>query len=155
MAWSGSKGFGALFESLANRSGGVIDIDADTLKGALFDNTITPSNTVTAANSAYGAGVWASGGVSDSSGWPAAGRSLASVTSAHASGTWTLDAADLASANSTTSLTNATGVLHYDDTAATVADQGICYNYLGGAQTIVSGLFTVVYHASGILTVAT
>ena len=36
-----------------------------TAKAALFNDTITPSQIVTSANSAYGAGVWASGGVSE------------------------------------------------------------------------------------------
>lgn len=153
MAWSASKVFGAAIESMANRSGGALDLDADTHKAALFDNTITPDRTVSAANSAYAAGVWASGGVSDASGWPAAGRDLATVTSAHSAGTYTFDAANTVSATTTTSLTNAYGALIYDDTAATVANQGLSFNYFGGANTITSGTFTVVWHASGIFTV--
>lgn len=153
MAWSASAIFGKAVESVFNRSNGVIDADADTFKAALFDNTITPDKTVSAANSAYGAGVWASGGVSDASGWPAAGRSLASVTSAHSSATYTFDAADTASANSSTTLTNAYGTLVYDDTAATVADQGMCFNYFGGANSVTAGTFTIVWHSSGIFTV--
>jgi hypothetical protein len=70
------------------------------------------------------------------------------------SNVYTFDADDMASANSTTTLTNATGVLHYEDTLTTpVADQGICYNYLGGANSVVNGLFTVVYNASGIFAI--
>ena len=38
-----------------------------------------------------------------------------------------------------------------DDTLTTpVADQGVCYNYLGGANSVVNGTFTVVWHANGI-----
>ncbi len=153
MAWSNSKVFGAAVESVFNRSNGLIDLDADTIKAALFDNTITPDRTVTAANSAYGAGVWAGGGVSDASGWPAAGRQLGTVTSAHAAGTYKFDAADTVSGTTTTSLTNAYGALVYDDTSAAVADQGLSFNYFGGANTITSGTFTVVWNASGIFTV--
>jgi hypothetical protein len=109
---------------------------------------------VASASTAYGAGVWASGGVSDASGWPAAGRSLGNIASGFSSNVYTFDADDMASANSTTTLTNATGVLHYEDTLTTpVADQGICYNYLGGANSVVNGLFTVVYNASGIFAI--
>lgn len=150
-AWSNSKIFSAFITDALNNTA-AFDLDGDTLKAALFDNTITPSQTVSAANSAYGAGVWASGGVSDASGWPAAGRALAGVTSGFSSNVYTFDAADTASANNTTTLTNATGTLVYEDTlAAPVADQGICYNYFGGANSISSGTFTIVWNASGIL----
>lgn len=154
MAWSASKIFQAFIEDALENTA-ALDLDTDTIKAALFDNTITPSQTVASASSAYGAGVWASGGVSDASGWPAVGRNLASVTSGSSAGTYTFDAADTVSANATTTLTNAYGVLIYEDTLTTpVADQGICYNYLGGANSVTSGTFTVVWNASGIFTLA-
>jgi len=124
---------------------------SDTITVALFDNTITPSQTVASASTAYAAGVWASGGVSDASGWPAAGRDLASITSTFSSNVYTFDAADTVSANSTTTLTNAYGCLVYENTLTTpVADQGLCFNYFGGANSVTSGTFTVVWNASGI-----
>lgn len=153
MAWSNSKIFRQFVADLAgNTTAFDLDASADTIKNSLFDNTITPAQDVSAANSAYAAGVWASGGVSDASGWPAAGRALASQTvDAGTAGVVFFDAADTASANSTTTLTNAYGCLIYDDTLTTpVADQGICYLYLGGANSVVSGTFTVVYHANGL-----
>lgn len=153
MAWSNSKIFQAAVLSLFNKDANALDADADTFKAALFDNTITPDRTVSAANSAYGAGVWAGGGVSDASGWPAAGRALASVTSAVSAGTYTFDAADTVSANATTTLTNAYGTLIYDDTASTTADQGWCFLYFGGANSITSGTFTIAWNAAGLLTV--
>jgi len=127
------------------------ELVADNFKAALFDNTITPSQTVASASTAYGAGVWASGGVVDATGWPAVGRQLLTVTSSFASNVYTFDAADTVSANSATTLTNAYGCLIYDDTLASVViDQGICYNYFGGANSVTSGTFTVVWNASGI-----
>lgn len=151
MAWTNSKVFMALVEDSLELSTLAIDVDADTIKAALFDNTITPDQTVASASSAYGAGVWASGGVSDASGWPAVGRNLASVTSSRSSNVYTFDAADTVSANSTTTLTNATGVLVYDDTVTTpVADQGLSFNYFGGSNSITSGQFTIIWNASGI-----
>lgn len=153
MAWSNSKWFQAFVVSTFNKDANALDLDADTLKVALFDNSITPDRTVSAANSAYGAGVWASGGVSDASGWPAAGRSLASVTSSASAGTYTFDAADTASANSNTTLSSTYGCLVYDDTASSVADQGICFNYFGGANAVTAGTFTIVWNSSGIGTV--
>lgn len=152
MAWSNSKIFRPfLADALGNVA--ALDLDADTFKAALFDNTITPNQDVTAANSAYAAGVWASGGVSDASGWPAAGRSLASQSlDSGTAATVFFDAADTVSANSNTTLTNAYGALVYDDTLTTpVADQGVCFNYFGGAQSVTAGQFTIVWHANGVL----
>lgn len=147
MAWSNSKIFMAFVED-AFENTAALDLDSDTIKAALFDNTITPSQTVATASSVYGAGVWASGGVSDATGWPAVGRNLTGVTSGFSSNVYTFDAADTVSANNTTTLTNAYGTLIYDDTTG---DQGIAYLYFGGANSVTSGSFTVVYNASGIL----
>lgn len=157
MAWSNSKIFSAFITDSLNNTA-ALDLNSDTIEAALFDNTITPSQTVAASATAYAGGVWASGGVVDTgtsapAGWPALGRPLASVASGFASNVFTFDAADTASANSVTTLTNAYGVLVYDHTLSTpVADQGICFNYLGGANTVTLGSFTVVWNASGIMT---
>ena len=76
MGWTASKIFSAyMHDVLGNVTAMDIDTDA-SIKVALFNDTITPSQVVSAANSAYGAGVWASGGVSDTN-WPAAGLALA------------------------------------------------------------------------------
>ncbi len=156
MAWANSKIFMA-FPTDALNGTAAFDVNSDGLKAAIFDNSITPSQTVAAASTAYGAGVWASGGVVDTgssapAGWPAVGRPLTVVTSQFASNVYTLDAADTQSANTVTTLTNAYGVLVYDDTlAAPVADQGISFNYFGGANAVTLGTFTVVWNALGIL----
>jgi uncharacterized protein YfiM (DUF2279 family) len=150
MAWSASKIFSSFVTDALNNTA-ALDLNSDTVKVALFDNSITPSQTVASASSAYGAGVWASGGVGDTPSWPAVGRDLAGVASGFASNVYTFDANDTASADSTTDLTNVYGCLIYDDTlAAPVADQGVCFNYFGGANSVVSGTFTVVWNASGI-----
>ena len=153
MAWTNSRIFTAyLHDVLTNITAMDLDTDA-ALKAALFDNTITPSQVVAAALSAYNTGVWAAGGVFDASGWPAIGRDLVTPTvTAATANPIVFDALDTASANSTTTLTNATGALIYDDTITTpVADQGICYCYFGGPNSVVAGTFTVLWNASGIL----
>ena len=153
MAWANSKIFSAHLTDALNKAKGW-NLGSDQLEVALFDNTITPSQTVTSANSAYAAGVWASGGVSDATGWPALGRPLVSETSTFTTNVYTLDAADTVSANAVTTLTNAFGCLVYDHTTtspAGVTDQGICFNYFGGANSVVAGTFTVVWNASGIM----
>jgi hypothetical protein len=129
-----------------------MDLGTDVPKSALFNNTITPDQNVASASTAYNvaqwataqevfqAGQWAQGGIA------LAGTSLNSGTS----GVVFYDANDTASGAAAT-LTNATGTLVYDDTLTTpVADQGICYNYFGGPNSVTNGTFTVVWHVNGI-----
>lgn len=163
MAWSGSAVFrefvenpgirgitGATAPSGASASG----ITADTVKVALFDSTITPSQTVANASAGYGVGVWASGGVSHAN-WPATGQTLstATFTSTDATSFIMFDALDTANSSTSVTLTNANGCLVYDDSitaGSTIADLGICYNWFGGAQTVTAGTFTIVWNANGI-----
>ena len=107
---------------------------------------------VTAANTAYNAGQWASAQeVDDGTNWDAGGEPLTSVTSVHSAGVWTFDAADTSQGGASTTLASVFGCLVYDDTITTpVADQGACYNYFGGTQSVTAGTFTIVWNASGI-----
>jgi hypothetical protein len=153
MAWSNSKIFRAfLGDVLGNTT--AMDLNSDSFKVALYDNDITPDNDVTAANSAYNVGQWASAGneVIDATNWVAGGRTLAGLsidTSVADVVFW--DANDLAGGGTVT-LTNAHGCLVYDDTIATpVADQGVCYLYFGGAQSVTAGTFTIAFNANGLM----
>lgn len=152
MAWSNSKIFR---QYLADMIGNVaaLDFDADTIKVALYNNSITPDNDVTAANSAYNAGQWANTNeVADGAEWAAGGVALASKTvSVSVADTVTVDAADAASGSSAT-LASVFGCLVYDDTlAAPVADQGMCYLYFGGTQSVTDGTMSVIFNAAGIM----
>jgi hypothetical protein len=141
---------------LADALGNVaaFDLDADAIKVALYDNDITPDSNVSAANSAYNAGQWASAGneVFSAGQWAQGGVALAGqVLNSATSDVVFLDANDTASGASAT-LSNVFGCLVYDDTlAAPVADQGICYNYFGGSNGVVSGTLTIVWNTQGIL----
>lgn len=153
MAWTNSKIFVRWPQDLmGNTTAG--DMDADIPKVALYNNTTAPDQTVTAANTAYNVGQWVTANeITDASGWPAGGRVLVTPTWTSSSNVITYDAADTASANSTTTLTGFFGCLVYDDTlAAVVVDQGESYHYFGGSQTITSGLMTIIWNASGIQT---
>jgi hypothetical protein len=158
VAWSNSKVFTSFITDVFNNTT-AMDMNADTPKVALFDTTVTPSQTVASASSAYAAGVWAAGGLADTgtgspAGWPAAGRPLASITSVFSSNVYTFDAADTVSASATTTITAAFGCLVYDDTITTpVADQGMTFNYFGGSQSVTLGTFTIVWSASGIFAI--
>ena len=160
MAWTNSKVFSAFLTDVLNNTT-AMDLNTDALlEAALFNSSATPDQTVTSANTAYGVGVWAANGVTDTgtsapAGWPALGRPLASVTSSFSSATYTFDAADTVSANDVTTLASATGCLVYDHSiAAPVADQGICFNYFGGANSVTLGRFTIIWNASGIFSAA-
>lgn len=155
MAWSNSKIFRP-FLADAFVNGSAWNLGTDTFKAALYDNSITPDNDVTLANSAYGGGVWSTSGggsgtpqVYQASHWAQGGQTIASpsVNSATADAVF-FDATDTASVDNATTISNAYGVLVYD---TTITSYGISYNYFGGtAQGVTSGTFTVVWNANGI-----
>jgi hypothetical protein len=151
MAWADSRIFRAfLADALDNTT--AIDLGTDVPKVALYNNTITPDNDVTSANTAYNVGQWATAQeVFEAGQWAQAGVALG--TTSLNSGTADVvfyDAADTAS-GSAADLAAVFGCLVYDDTlAAIVIDQGICYNYFGGTNSVTNGTFTVVWNANGI-----
>lgn len=152
MAFTASKVFRQAVADMAGNTA-ALDFDTDTIKAALYNNTGTPDQNVTAANSAYAVGQWIVGNeVSHVGQWAVAGVALASkVIDVATSGVVMLDAADTASGAAAT-LANVYGCLIYDDTLTTpVADQGLCYNYFGGVQSVTSGTFTIQWSANGIM----
>lgn len=153
MAWSASKVFSAFVADTLDKTIDN-DLDADAFKAAIYGD-MTPDNTVVSANAAYNAGLWTSP-LSSSTSWPAVGRPLVTPDVTWATTTIKWDAVDTQSADSACSISAFYGVLVYDDTLSTpVADQAVCYNYLGGSQTISSGLLTVVWHTNGIASFST
>lgn len=154
MAWSNSKIFMAFIED-AFENTAALDLNSDSFKVALYDNDITPDQTVTSANTAYNVGQWVTTGneVFEAGQWAQGGVALTGVTSSFAANVFTFDATDPAS-GSAADLANVYGCLVYDDTLTTpVADQGVCFNYFGGANSVVNGTFTVVWHGSGIFAI--
>lgn len=154
MAWSNSKIFRQYLADSLTRTA-PFDLDADTFRAALYNNTPTPDQNVTATLSAYNAASsqWLTANeVSQAGQWATAGVALAGVVvSTATAGVVFFDANDTASGAAAT-LANVFGVLVYDDTLTTpVADQGVCYNYLGGTNSVTNGTFTVVWNANGIM----
>jgi len=151
VAWTNSKIFRI---TLANSLGNVtaLDLDADSFKLANYNNSITPDQNVTAANTAYNVGQWASANeVSQSGQWAAGGIAIGStVLDTSTNGIVMFDGADVASGSAAT-LSNVYGGLVYDDTLTTpVADQGLCYLYYGGAASVTNGTLTVQFASTGI-----
>jgi hypothetical protein len=155
MAWTDSRIFrefmiGPMYQASGT---GWTGLDSDTVKAALFNNSVTPDNDAVVGSTGYNTGTWTlANEVTGSSEWVAGGRTLASKTfTAPLADTVMFDAADLTGV-ATITITNAYGLFVYDDTitAGTVADQGISYNYFGGVQSVTAGTFSVVFHANGI-----
>lgn len=156
MAWSNSKVFQRY---LTNMVGNVLalDYDADTIKAALYNNSITPDNDVatdvlTGYNGAASQWVTANEVIDSSGGgtdWPAGGVALGTKSLDVA----TADLVKVLAANTasggTADIANAYGCLVYDDTLAN--KPGMSYNYFGGPNSVTAGTFTVVWHANGVI----
>jgi hypothetical protein len=126
---------------------------------ALFNDTGTPSKSVSVANSCYPVDQWVVGNeVIDTlnTNWVAGGRPLTSKAFSIDSGSSSVcfQAAATAGAGNVT-IANARGCLVYDSTitGAGTAKQGLCYNSFGGsAQGVTNGTFTILWATVGALT---
>jgi hypothetical protein len=150
MAWTNSKMFRQTVADIWQNTI-AIDVDIDTVKAALYNNTGTPSQDDTTAHIAYNGagGPWViANEVTDATNWVAGGRALTmTFNGAVTANTVWLDSTDTAGGGNVT-LANVYGCLVYDD--STTPKQGFCYNYFGGAQGVTAGTFTIVWHANGI-----
>lgn len=150
MAFGGSGFFTA---TVADVFGDTADMDwgGGTWNIALYNNTATPDFTVTSANTAYNAGVWASNEVTGT-GWSAGGPALttsAPETEQPAAGQVRLDATDVS--ESGTTLSNARGALIYMGSITTpVADQGLLVVDFGSDYSTTNGTFAITWHANGV-----
>jgi hypothetical protein len=153
MAWTDSKIFSAMITDALNGTE-PFDLNADTFKAALYNTTTAPDQTVTSANSAYAVDQWVvANEVDDGTNWDTGGEPLTTPTSTFSTNVYTFDAVDTPQGGATTTLAGVFGCLVYDDTVTTpVADQGVCYNYFGGSQSVTAGTFTIVWNGSGIFT---
>lgn len=162
MAWTDSRMFREWPKSVFGQGqtaavlpAGYAGLGADTVKVALFNNTGTPDKDAALTSTGYNTGQWTTGNeVTDATNWVAGGRTLASKTlTVPSTGVFMFDAADLAGGGTVT-ITNAYGCLVYDDTITAgtggIADQGMSFNYFGGAQSVTAGTFTIVWNANGI-----
>lgn len=152
MAWSASKVFLSTIEDMLENTT-ALDLNSDTWNITLWDNTITPNELVASANTAYGAGVWASGEQSDTTEWPAGGQALDGVTFAPTSNVLKFDATDETSDGTSATMSAMYGAMVYNATIATpVNDQGLCFLYFGGLNAVTDGTVVVVFHTNGLWT---
>lgn len=154
MAWTNSKVFRQYVADVADNITAMDWVTDASVKIALYDTDVTPDNDVTAANSAFNVGQWATAGneVFDAAEWATGGVNLASRTiDVTVADFVSLRAANTASGTSATLLVFFGGLVYDDTIAAPVADQGFCYLYFGGTQSITDGTMTVLYHANGVM----
>jgi hypothetical protein len=140
---------GANVASLPTSYGGLA---ADTVKAALFNNSVTPDRTAAVASTGYNTGTWVTANeVTGASEWVAGGRALSADTWAQSGGVTNYSASNLIG-SATVTMSNIFGCLVYDSTISggTVAKQGFCFNYFGGSQSVASGTFSINWSASGI-----
>lgn len=164
MTWSGSNNHlmaAFLFNPMLGVTGsggaglptGYAGLVADTVKCALFNNSVTPDQTVAVAQSGYNTGTWTtSNEVTGGTDWVAGGRALSSKTISRGGAVATFTAANLSSG--ATATFTAYGCLIYDAsiTGGTVANQGVCFLDFGGAQVVSAGTFSINWNSTGIFT---
>lgn len=148
MAWSASKVFAY---SVLQVGSNAVKYSSDAYKVALYSsNTMTPDNTVTtAALTEYNgtSSQWVTANEVSGTGYTAGGVSVSSPTWTQSTNVITFTSAG--TPQWTSASFTAYGGLVYD---TTVLNEGLCYNYFGGAQTVTSGTFTINWNASGIAT---
>lgn len=122
-----------------------LDLDLETHKGALFNNSVTPNFTT---DSAFGVAPYDANEVTGTN-WPAGGVALTGTTFTGAAGTATFDATDVSVASTT--ISNARCYLLYADALA--GNNAIVLVNFGADYSTSNGTFAVTWHASGIFTV--
>ena len=174
MAWTGATPTSRIFaQAMLNPIAGrswttaapttYANLSADSVKVALFNNSVTPDASAAVGSTGYNTGTWTTGNeVVDATNWVAGGRVLGARTfSILTAGSATtpvevnFDAPDLAGGGNVT-IVAAFGAFVYDDTitAGTVAKQGLCFNYFGGTQSVTAGTFTIIWDATGIFKIS-
>jgi hypothetical protein len=158
MAWSASGMFRQVLIDILDGTLTTADLDdANRCKVALYDNDITPDYSVSAANSAYNAGQWASSGneVTSTGEWDTGGIAIANADVTAIAGGLKWDGDDTASSAGATMSNIYGGLVYLDEVTTPVANQGLLGVYFGGAFSVTSGVFTIQWNASGIFTVTT
>lgn len=122
-------------------------LSADTIKCALFGTSSAPDKTAVILSTCYGSGQWVTGNEVTGTGYTAGGGTAGTLGSkAFAIDTGSSSICFTAANPSWTGATisGVFGDLVYDNTiTSTNANQGLCFNYFGGSQSVSSGTFTV------------
>jgi hypothetical protein len=157
MAFGSSSAMFREFPATLLRGGSGYDgIDEGDVKVALYNNTTTPSKDAALNETGYNTGQWVTANeLTSSTQWPSGGVALSgAAVTVPSTGVIQFDASDTTHTGTVT-ISNAYGCLVYDDDMTTTAsvsqaDQGISFHAFGGAQSVTTGTFTVVWHANGL-----
>lgn len=144
MAFPSTNWFRKMLEDALENTA-AIDLNADTIKCALFTNTIAGTFNFD-SDTAYAAAPWNANEVVGT-GYTAGGATLSTPGVAVTSGVVAFDAGD---ASWSTSTITARGALVYDDTVAT--KYGIVAVNFGSDFASTAGTFSIAWNAAGILT---
>lgn len=130
-------------------SGQVIDFVGDTIKAALFTNSVTPNFST---NTSYASAPYTSNQVSGTA-YSAGGEALTGKTFAESpSGTIKFTSGDVVWSSATFS--NARGALIWDDTVTTpTADAVLVLVNFGADFGVTAGTFTIQWAATGIFSI--
>lgn len=136
------------FKDMWDNSDLVLDYISDTIKAALYTNSVTPNFST---DTAYAASPYTSNEVTGT-GYTAGGATLGTKTLTDSSGTLVFDAADPSWTTATFSAVR--GMLVWDDTVTTpVADPVIGLVNFGSDYAVTAGTFTVQLSGSGLFTI--
>ena len=148
MSWSNSKVFVSTIEDMLENTT-ALDLNTDTFKAALYNDTPVPDQTVVSANTAYAVDQWAVGNeVDDGTNWDTGGEPLATVTFAPTTNVLKFDADNTPQGGASTTLASVYGCLVYSNIGTPVANQGISFHYFGGVQAVTAGTFTIIWNAA-------
>lgn len=141
-AITGSGIYGTTWIDILDTTQLAIDLDLETHKGALFNNTIT---TNFSTDTAYGVAPYNANEVSGGAGWPAGGVALVGTVYTEAmAGKMVFDATDVS--QTPTTLSAAEFYLLYADA---LADQAICGVDFTAPVSTTNGLFEIQWVAPG------
>lgn len=142
MAVTASGLYVATFVDVVDTTQLALDLDLETHKGALFNNSITPNFT---SDTAYGVAPYNANEVTGTN-WAAGGVALTGTTVAASSGTLVFDATDVSVASTT--ITNARCYQLYADALA--GNNAICLVDFTADYSTVNGTFAITWAAGGI-----
>lgn len=142
MAITASGLYVATFVDVLDTTQLALDLDLETHKGALFNNTITPNFTT---DTAYAVAPYDANEVTGTN-WAAGGVALTGTTFTASAGTAIFDATDVSVANTT--ITGARGYFLYAD--ALVGNNAILLINFGADYATSAGTFAITFAAGGI-----
>jgi hypothetical protein len=145
MAVTASGLYVATFVDVLDTTQLALDLDLETHKGALFNNSITPNFTT---DTAYGVAPYNANEVTGTN-WASGGVALTGTTFLASSGTAVFDATDVSVA--TTTIASARCYLLYADALA--GNNAICLVDFGADYSTTAGTFAITWNASGIFVI--